>query len=715
MPTLRTASLVALAAIATTPAMAAVGPDQSGTAVSDVVVTARRLDAARATIEPSLGASVYTLPSQTVQALPGGENNSLNQVLLQAPGVAQDSFGQLHVRDDHGNLQYRLNNVILPEGLSGFGQVLSPRLAASTELITGAVPAQYGLRTAGIVNLTTKTGAFQNAGEASIYGGAHSEIEPSFEYGGSHGGTNFFVSGSYLHNDLGIESPDGSADPLHDKTDQLQGFAYVDHILGPQSRISFILGASDQSFQIPSRRGLSSSIDGFIQGDGTPLVVDGVSNYPSENVRSSQREGTQFGIVSYLHTWKAATLQVSGFVRYSTLTYRPDFMGELLFNGIAQFAAKRDIAGGVQVEGVYDLNDRHTLRAGFIAQLDRSRSRTLSQVLPVDDLGVQTTDGPLAVIDNSAKTEFEGGLYLEDEWKPIEGLTLNYGVRFDRVNAYRDQNAVSPRLNLVWQPFGGTTLHAGYARYFTPPPFELVANETVAKFVGTTAEPPNLVDHLPNAETDNYYDLGAQQRFGPLTLGVDGYWRDAKNLIDEGQFGAPIILTPFNYATGRIRGVELSSTYARGALSAWANLALERALGRGIVSSEFNFNPGDVAYIATHFIHLDHDQAVTASAGAAYKFGRLKLSGDLLYGSGLRRSLVLADGASIPNGGHVPGYLQVNLAANYRVAPHGLEVRFDVINLFDEKYEIRDGSGVGVGAPQWGPRRGLFIGLSKPF
>jgi outer membrane receptor protein involved in Fe transport len=42
-------------------------------------------------------------------------------------------------------------------------------------------------------------------------------------------------------------------------------------------------------------------------------------------------------------------------------------------------------------------------------------------------------------------------------------------------------------------------------------------------------------------------------------------------------------------------------------------------------------------------------------------------------------------------------------------------VRFDVVNLFDHVYELRDGTGIGVFAPQWGPRRGFFIGLSQKF
>ena len=119
--------------------------------------------------------------------MPGGSNVLLNQVLLQAPDVAQDSFGQLHVRGDHNDLQYRLNGIILPEGISVFSQTLDPRIIASLSLITGALPAEYGLRTAGIIDLTTKGGLLQPGGSVSLYGGSHDTFEPSAWYGGSSG------------------------------------------------------------------------------------------------------------------------------------------------------------------------------------------------------------------------------------------------------------------------------------------------------------------------------------------------------------------------------------------------------------------------------------------------------------------------------------------------------------------------------------------------
>ena len=160
------------------------GPAQSGpSAIETVSVTAKRLDAARNGIETQLGASTYTITEQEIDAAPGGANNLLNQVILQAPSVAQDSYGQLHVRGEHNALQFRLNGVILPEGISVFGQTLDPRLASSVKLITGALPAEYGLVTGAIVDMQTKSGVFEPGGDISIYGGSHNTIEPSFDYG----------------------------------------------------------------------------------------------------------------------------------------------------------------------------------------------------------------------------------------------------------------------------------------------------------------------------------------------------------------------------------------------------------------------------------------------------------------------------------------------------------------------------------------------------
>ena len=680
-------------------------PDASATqpgASSDIVVTARRLDAARASIQPSLGATAYTVTNETIQALPGGDNQQFNQIILQLPGVVQDGFGQFHVRDDHNNLQYRINGTILPEGLAVFGQTLSPRLIERFSLLTGALPAQYGLRTAGIVDITTKSGLFNNGGVASIYGGSHDTIEPSVEYGGHSGATNFFVSGDYRHDNTGIESVDGSTTPLHDKTDQFQAFAYADHIIDQNNRVSFVGGYSNQYFEIPNPRGL--------QPDGT-YTIGGSSAFLSDNLNERQLEKTGFGQVAFLHDDGPLTYQVSLFGRYSSLRYRPDTRGELLFNGQAQQAYKQDFTVGGQIDAAYRLGEANTVRAGVIVTRDRGTSRTATSVFPLDGNGDQSGP-PFAIVDNGGQTEWTYSGYLQDEVRLSDRLTFNFGGRFDHYDGYRSESQFSPRANLVFKA-GGTTIHAGYARYFSPPPFELVAATTVGKFVGTSAEPPNLVSTTPFAERQNYFDIGFQQNVGDaFSFGVDGYYRRSKNLIDEGQFGAPIILTPFNYRRGRIEGVEANASYRKDGWLAYANFAYAVAKGRQIVSSEFSFDPGDLAYIQNNYIYLDHDQTYTASGGISYAVpsGALhgfKLGADVLYGSGLR-----TDGA-VPNGAKLTPYAQVNLSASYHLARPGIGVRFDVINVADHVYEIRDGGGVGVGAPQYGPRRGFFFGVSK--
>lgn len=686
----------ALPAIARAEGAAAAAP-----VAPEIVVTARRLDAAREQIEPSLGASSYTVPQALIANLPGGANARLSQVVLQTPGVAQDSFGQLHIRGDHGNIQYRLNNVILPEGLAVFGQTLSPRLASSLELITGALPAQYGLRTAGVIDITTKTG-LHPGGDVGVYGGGSGLVTPSVEYGGTWGASSAYGTLSYTGTNVGVESPDGRARPIHDHSDQVQAFGYFDHILDDTSRVSAILGTSQQRFEIPNVAGLQPDLG---------LNVDGRTDFASADLDSHQREATSYAIGSYLKSAGKLTLQASLQARYSTLTYTPDEVGELLFNGIAQAARKTDLSVGTQIEGAYHLSDAHTLRGGVVISTDRTTSRTNSQVLPTDASGAQTSDQPLTILESNNDTAWTYSAFLQDEWKLTQALTLNYGLRFDAVNAARSEHQVSPRVNLVWTPLEATTVHFGYARYFTPAPFELVANESVAAFDNTTAQAPGTLNDAPRAERSNYYDIGVEQRFGSVTVGLDTYYKKARNLLDEGQFGAPIILTPFNYRDGYAKGVELSVNYARGPFTAYGNLAVSQAKGRNIISSQFNIDPADLAYIQNHYIYLDHDQTYTASAGGTWRLGATTLSGELIYGSGLRAT---PDGAA-PNSGHLPGYLQVNLGASHEFEQPGITVRADILNLFDKVYEIRDGSGVGVGAPQFGPRRGLYVGVSKSF
>ena len=684
-------------------------PPPEGGLSLDLEVVAKQLDVARQQIQPNLGATVYDFGRQAIETQPQGDNQQLNQLLLQAPGVAQDSFGQIHVRGDHANLQYRINGVQLPEGINVFGQALQTRLANSVSLITGALPAQYGLRTAGIIDIQTKTGTLAPGGSVTLYGGTQSWYQPSAEFGGRVGQIDYYVTGEVLHNGIGIENPTGSYTAVHDTSTQPRGFAYVSGILDPNTRMTAILGASRSQFQIPNIPGITP---------GLGLTVNGNSEFNPLDLNQNQRQITEYAIFTLQKRAGPIDFQISGFNRYSSVYFSPgDPVGPILFTGIGQSAYRRSIATGTQGDGSWRISPEHTLRSGFYIQGERSVFNTNSNVLPVDEMGVQTSDQPFSIFDSGGKTGWLYSYYLQDEWKIFPTVTANFGARFDLVDAFTRANQLSPRVNLVWQPADTTTFTAGYSRYFVPPPFELVSQPTIGLFADTTAAPTVTLDNTAKAERDHYFDIGGSHIILPgLKAGVDAYYKIASNLLDEGQFGVPILLTPFNYEKGLVKGVEVLLTYDVGDWSFYGNFAAAKALGKNITSAQFNFMADELAFIAGHYIHLDHDQTYTYSAGIKYRLPATQtlFSADMIAGSGLRAT----NPGGSPNGASLPSYQQVNLSIVQPVDPaiyKGLEFRFDILNLFDQIYQIRNGSGVGVGNPQFGPRRTFLAGVTQRF
>ncbi len=706
------ASLSGLAAAQTVPSP----PDTSKTSdVEQIVVRARRLSEARSALQPSLGATKYEFSAKTLAAIPQGSNAPLAQVLLQAPGVAEDSYGQLHVRGDHNEVQYRLDGVELPEGVAVFGQALETRFAHAIGFITGSLPAQYGQLQAAVVDITTKTGITDPDGAVSVYGGARDYFQPSFSYGARAGDWDLFATGDFLHTRVGIENPTSSFNPIHDLSNQYHGLLHLSYTPDDTTRLSLLAGVSSAQFQIPNNPGQVPSLG---------LNVGGTTTFDSASLTEHQREITDFAILSLQKHLDGVDVQTSLFSRYSSLYFTPDPVGDLLFTGLAQTAAKSVWSSGTQTDATWFATPTHTIRAGYQITGERLVSQTTSSVF-LDPSGVQTSPFPTVIQGDSGKTGGVYGVYLQDEWKLLPGLTLNYGGRFDLVDEFTHENQVSPRINLVWQPGAATTLHVGYSHYFTPPPFELIANNFVSLFNNTTGQSPCPIgssplcrDDIVRAEHDNYFDAGLDHVFLPgLHAGVDAYYKSARNLIDEGQFGAPIILTVFNYAHGQDSGIEFSGSYDRGPWSLYGNLSISRAIGRDINSAQFTFSPEELDYISRHYIHLDHDARFSGSGGVAYAAFRgtdnpARFSVDLVTGSGLR-----ADG-DVPNGRALPGYYVINLAATQsfqKLFLKGVELRFDVTNLLDRRYEIRDGTGVGVGAPQFGLRRTLLAGVTQHF
>ena len=663
------------------------------------------LDQARNALSPGTGSSQYVIDAKDIQALPLGASTPLNQVVLQAPGVVQDSYGGLHVRGDHANLQYRINGVIIPESISGFGQTLDARAVQSVSLLDGALPAEYGLRTAAVVDITTKSGAdLGNGGSIGATGGSFGTFNPNVSLWGSSGKWSAYFTANYLQNDVGIENPSASRTPIHDHTNQVKGFGDITYLIDNDTRLGFMFGFANNRFQIPNRP------------DATPQFgyLD-VTNFNSADLNEQQNEQTRFGVFSLQGKLGGTDYQVSLGQRYSGLQYLPDDIGDLMFNGVAGAINQVDRASTLQADFSTPLSDTQTLRYGVYGSYDRAATHTNSLVFPADADGNQTSTTPFGIFTGDRVVARTWSAYVQDEWSIGENWTVNYGLRGDEYKAFgATQSQLSPRVGVVWQAGENTTVHAGYSRYFTPPATEMISAANIAAFAGTTNEVKNYGDNTPLAERSNYFDAGISQNVGnDWTLGLDTYYREVHDLQDEGQFGTALVYSTFNYKYGRVAGTEFTADYDNGPWTGYFNFAWSKAMGKRVVTSQYNFNPEDLAYIAYNYIHLDHDQKYTSSGGLSYALGDgTKLGADYLFGSGLRR-----DGA-VPNGASMPAYFQLNLnvSHDFTIGHFGkLHTQLAVLNALDRSYELRDGTGIGVGAPQYGPRRGLYLSLRKDF
>jgi hypothetical protein len=663
----------------------------------------RDLDEARdRQLLPKLGASTYALDQQALDALPQGKNTPIDKVLLQVPGVSYDSAisnPDFHVRNEYSNVQYRINGIQLPDGVSALGPVLETGFIGNLNLLDGVLPAQYGLRTAGVVDITSKQ-RFDTGGNLDVYGGSLGTLSPSIEAGGAFDQTQYFATGRYLQSEEGLESATASRVPIHDRTAQEKFFGYGSTLFGDAVRLTYIAGAFVGHFQIPN-----------VVGEA-PLGDFGPASLASTSLNEHEADRFCFGLLALQTHEERLDTQLSVFTRYAAVDFVPDLLGDLAFNDVASAVSRKSLLSGLQFDAAERLGDSQVLRAGVMASVEETRVDNLSTVLPLDGEG-NPLPTPLSVNEYDSKRGWMAGAYVQDEWRVSPDLSVNLGVRFDQLEQFVAADQLSPRLAIEYHPRLGTSLHAGAARYFTPPMQAQATPANLGLFQNTTQQPVIPLEDPVRPERATYFDVGVDQRLSEaLSLGADVYYKRSTDTLDDGQFGQAVVLTQFNYAEGFSRGAELKLNYQHEGLRIYANVSDEVTKVKNVVSNQYVIgDPVELAFLAGTYTYASDAQTVSASTGISYQWQAMLASIDGIYGSGLRTGFA--------NLAHTPDYTQWNAAIARRFHPwesgKALTVRLSAVNLFDRSYLLRSGDGIGEFAPQYGPRRELFIELTQQF
>jgi outer membrane receptor protein involved in Fe transport len=686
-------------------------PDKAGTPIHLVMESEQALTVPVTAIRvhpqnglTTTGASKYTFTARDITGLPQAEATPLNQVLLQMPGVALDQNQEIHIRGEHAGVQYQMNGILLPLDTNNdptFTQLLNSYFVKSVSLIDGVLPAEYGYRTAGVVEISTKNGCDDPHNEFTIYGGQRDTAQPSFQLGGCGGKFSYYLTGVYTHSNLGLSSATRGPDPIHDGVDQGQGFAYLTYSISPTTQLSLITGMTVAHNQFPN-----------VPGETPEFTLSGVSpaDFPSADIDSTLDQQDYYGVLALNGALGSnADYQLAYTMHYDRENFNPDVISDLIYQGIAPKVFDSDFSNSAQGNLTYRWND-HTLRGGFYFGEYGVEANNTSQVFPLKS-GVPLTV-PVSITADLNKINLVYGVYIQDTWQLNEKLSVNFGSRWDRASGLVNDSQFSPTINFVYKPRRDTTVHAGFARNFQIPNFQGVSPGIAALQHTTGGVGPGIpLNTSLDAETDYTWDLGYTHQITPqLVLSQDSYFRMDRHYIDEGQFGFVPIDAPFNYVRGYGAGLENSLTYNLPNLTLRFSSYVAREEVRGVATGQYNFPPvSQLNYIDRHFIVLDHTPLVGGSGGAAYKWKTWQFTFDGLFSSGLRGGL--------DNRAQLPKVWQFNLSAakslDLPLLGH-IENRVILLNLFDRINLIRPSTGIGVFQAAYGPRITVYDALTFP-
>lgn len=670
-------------------------------------------------IQYKASSETYSLSRKEVEELPRGNNNELHDVLLTIPGAAYGALKQVHIRQDHANLQFRIDGVPIPDTVSStFSDVISPRAWERADIILGGMEAQYGNKTAALIDITTKSGTKPGFGSAQIFGGSNQTVNPSFEYGGTIGEKfRFYALNSYTTTNRGIEPPTLGHSIFHGQSERNQTFLRGDYQHDNNNNFTWLFLNSVAKYQIPTTPGLEPN------SDIVPLLQAGRPGFTpvaSQAINEFQKENNQYSHLVWRHDVNANNyFTLAGYFRHTRATFKTDPLNFLAYTAdpAEPFSAsdqdRNAYSTGLRLDYTYVYSKEHVIKTGF--QFDRTQAVNKTRLFTFADDGAGNPTGDLLGLNaDNRLIGYRQEFWIQDQWSPNDKWTFNIGVRGDAVQYLRDEGQVSPRVGATYKYNQANVFHAFYGRMFTPPNLEAISFAKL-NTAGTKAQPEDVTNNTVKAERAHYFEVGSYHALNRYaTLELTGWYKLSNNLSDAGQFGTTPLLNYFAFERGWQRGIDGAlKLRVTENLTARGNVAWGQCKGYGLQSGHFLLEAKEIADInSSGGVFCDHMQTITSSAAVSYRIlERTTMTGQMLFGSGLRTA---ADEDAKTNSSHSPSYTVYNLSIVhvFKLPWEGQKflLGFDVINLLDQKYFINQGEGsIGLGVAHAGMPRSFFL------
>jgi hypothetical protein len=608
-------------------------------------------------LAPRTIGSVTVTRSQTQVLQGSGTDLTLNQsflsrspasgnfpeLLIQLPGAARGANGAVHINGDHGDINYIVDGVSIPQELNRImGTEFDPSNVAYAEIMEGAYPAQYGQRFAAVLNINTRSGNGPPEFTADLQGGSYADYDSVLGYSRKIGATSLVVALRNGRTDRALDPPNFDS-PHNDGSNGNQFLRLT--LPNKNDYVNFTFSHSYSTYQIP--------VD--VAG-GEPAWTD-----------DNERQEDYFGSLQYVHSFaNGGVLSFGPGYKRSYIRDFPDHPGDWAY-GINQnlmnggtitdcqnaFALQSNAACGFSV---YDNrtaidwigNADYTLKTGK-HKIGAGGFYDAANVPKLYDIALQplnylapiytpdTPNLPYAVVDNSPNVGHIESAYVQDSYRPNAIWQLDYGLRLDSFQIFSDQfdqgfSQWSPRLKLTRNFGDRANAYAYYGRFFTPFSFENVSPAAAYILNQPIQAQPAAFDLKP--QRDSVYEIGGHFPLGPGDMGLRWMHKNATDLIDDTQVGLTNLHQDINYDQGDI-SVE----------SLYYQVNLPRS-GRWYVSFNhtYSVNKGCETQLlaactpgsTSDWGPADHEQDYGATGGFLFNDkhgGWLSASGE--YGSGL--------------------------------------------------------------------------------
>jgi outer membrane receptor protein involved in Fe transport len=498
-------------------------------------------------IEPDKTSSDTDIDQTLIERQAGAApSRGIEAIVASVPGFASDDNGRLHPRGSESQVQYVIDGVPVTDNLSAiFSTSLDARTLRTVEVLTGGIPAEFGDKLAGIVNVNTRSGLeMPTQGSVTISGGSFSTGEISTDFATHTKKFGFLSNLSATTSQRFLDPP--TIDNFYNFGRTGKGFVRLDYHFDEKNLIrgTFIFGGSN--FQVPNR------VDQEAAG---------------QEQRQRLRDSSQF--ISFEHIFSPSTLgQFSFFNRYGTarLTSNAQSTPVVAF----QDRTLQNYGGVVAIsvsKGIHNVK--------FGGQFTHTPVREEFSFYPTEpfpdltDPNGNPVANPVNAFSATNPFLFRGrksgnavGLYVQDRFSPFLNFTIDAGLRYDSYKLLISDDAFSPRVGFAYYiPRTHTTIRASYNRLFQYPPAEnlLLASSSEAAALsplsvvqGQSGVRPILPDK------QNVYEAGVQQQISRFfRLGLSVYQKRIVNFGDKDQFFDTGIIFPITISSGRVTGEEV--------------------------------------------------------------------------------------------------------------------------------------------------------------